>query len=104
MSLEAIQTITESEQGAKQRIQSAAEEAKKIVSDAERTGQAKVTQARAEAESQVKTMMKQAEERAAQHEASVMAEMGQACQGMRQAAEDRLPAAAELIVRRVVNV
>ena len=104
MSLEAIQTITESEQGAKQRIQSAAEEAKKIVSDAERTGQAKVIEARAEADSQVKTMMKQAEERAAQHEASVMAEMRQACQGMRQAAEDRLPAAAELIVRRVVNV
>lgn len=104
MSLEAIQTITESEQGAKQRVQAAAEEAKKIVADAERTGQAKVTQARAEAEAKAKSMMKQAEERAAQHEAAVMEEMKQSCQAMRQAAESRLPTAAELIVRRVVNV
>ena len=104
MSLEAIQTITESEQDARQRVQAAAEEAKKIVADAERTGQAKVVQARAEAEAKAKSMMKQAEERAAQHEASVMEEMKQSCQAMRQAAESRLPTAAELIVRRVVNV
>lgn len=104
MSLEAIQTITESEQGARQRLQAAAEEAKKIVAEAERTGQAKVAQARAGAEAEAKAMMKQAEERAAQQEAAVMEEVEQSCQAMRQAAQGRLPAAVELIVRRVGNV
>ena len=104
MSLEAIQTITESEQGARQRLQAAAEEAKKIVAEAERTGQAKVAQARAGAEAEAKAMMKQAEERAAQQEAAVMEEVEQSCQAMRLAAQGRLPAAVELIVRRVGNV
>ena len=57
MSLEAIQTITESEKSAQQRIQNAGEEAKKLISDAERAGQAKVAQAKAEAESKVRVMM-----------------------------------------------
>ena len=104
MSLEAIQTITESEKNAEQRIQAAADEAKKLISDAERAGQAKVTQARAEAEAKVKTMREQAEQKAAQHEAAVMDGMKKSCDALRQSAEGRLPTAAELIVRRVVNV
>lgn len=104
MSLEAIQTITESEKSAEQRIQNAADEAKKLISDAERAGQAKVLQAKAEAEAKAKTMMEQAEQRAAQHEAGVMDEMNRSCDAMRKSAEGRLPTAAELIVRRVVNV
>jgi V/A-type H+-transporting ATPase subunit G/H len=104
MSLEAIQTITESEKSAQQRIQAANEEAKKLISDAERAGQAEVVRAKAEAEAKVKTMMEQAEQKAAQQGAAVMEEMKKSCDAMRQAAEGRLPTAAELIVRRVVNV
>ena len=104
MSLEAIQTITESEKGAQQRIQSVNEQAKKLVSDAERAGQAEVARARAEAETKVKSMMEQAEQKAAQRQSAVMEEMKKSCDAMRQGAEGRLPTAAELIVRRVVNV
>lgn len=75
MSLEAIQTITESEKSAQQRIQAANEEAKKLISDAERAGQAEVVRAKAEAEAKVKTMMEQAEQKAAQQGAAVMEEM-----------------------------
>ena len=104
MSLEAIQTITESEKNAAQRIQAATDEAKKLLSEAERAGQAKVTQAKGEAEAKVKTMMEQAEQNAARHTAEVMDGMKKSCDALRQSAEGRLPTAAELIVRRVVNV
>jgi V/A-type H+-transporting ATPase subunit G/H len=104
MSLEAIQTITQTEKAASQQIQSASDQAKKLISDAEKTGQAKVVQARAEAEAKVRTMMEQAEAKAAQQGTGVMDEMKRSCDALRKAAEGRLPAAAELIVRRVVNV
>ena len=101
MSLEAIQTITELEQENRARKADAAAEAKRIVSEAERAGKQAVEQARAEAEGKVKTMMADAEHRAALRARQIMADNDDACLRLKQDARTRLSQAADLIAGRV---
>lgn len=103
MSLEALQKVTAAEQAAQAKKAEAAVAAKKLVSDAQRAGEALLEQARQEAEEGNKALLRQAEQRA-QREAQRLLEDAKAQAGaMSKTAEGRLDAAADLIVRRVVN-
>ncbi len=104
MSIEVIKKVTETEKIAQERKLEAVGNAKKAVSEAERAGQELVAAARSRAEAQARELMKEAEAKAAKNERDVMDETARACGELRLSAEKRLPAAAELIVRRVVNV
>jgi V/A-type H+-transporting ATPase subunit G/H len=104
VSIEVIKKVTESEKNAQESKLEAIGKAKKTVSDAERAGQGLLTEARGKAETQAKQFMKEAEEKAAKNEQSIMDETAGACEALKLLAKKRLPEAAELIVRRVVNV
>lgn len=104
MSLEAVQKVTEAEQKAQARKAEAAENAKKLVAEAERAGKDRVAGTRAEAEAQVREMLTKAEASAALHTEKVMAETRKSCDSLRQAASGKLDEASALIIRRVVNV
>ena len=104
MSLEAMKKITEAEQDTQSRRAGAAAEAKKLVSDAEKAGRALVEQARTQAEAQAKEAMVQAEARAACRTEGTLAGRRGDGGAPRCAARERLPAAVELIVGRVVSI
>ena len=104
MSIEIVKKVTESERKAQENKQEAIVNAKRMISDAELAGRELLKEARRKAELQVKTFMTDAEERAAKNERNVIDKTARACDELRRSAEKRLPAAAELIVRRVVNV
>lgn len=104
MSLEAVQKVTETEQKARERKLEAAENAKKLVAEAERSGRERLSTAHAEADAQVKAMLTRAEESAAVRTAAVMEETRRSCDDLRREAEGRLEDAAALIIRRVVGV
>lgn len=104
MSLDAIKQVTETEQQTQERRLAAQVQAKKTVADAERAGREQMEAARAEAETQVRGFMKNAEDKASKHAAEVMEATGKSCQALCQAAEGRMAKASALIVRRVVNI
>lgn len=104
MSIEVIKKVTETEKIAQENKLDAIGNAKKTVSDAERAGRELLNETRGKAEAQIKVFMTEAEAKAAQNEQNVMNETAKACDALRLSAEKRLPEAAELIVRRVVNV
>ena len=104
MSLDAVQKVTESEQRALQAKAEATEQAKRILSDAESAGRARLNSARAEAESQVKAQIAKAEERAGISTQAVLEETQRKCDDLRHTAESRLADAAALIIGKVVGV
>jgi len=104
VSIEVMKIVTEAEQKAQEDMSEALIKAKKIVSDAERDGQKMLTSRIEAAQAQVKLLMTQAEEKAAINEKEVYRETQKSCDELRLSAEKRLPAAAEFIIRRVVNV
>ena len=104
LSLEAIKQVTEAEQACAQRKTEAVQAARQAVAEAERQGQAELESARSEAEAKVQAMMRQAEARAAEQAEAVQQETERACADLKSAAKQQLEAAAELIVRRVVNL
>ena len=101
MSLEAIQTITGAEQAVREQKARAADEAKRIVAEAER--RQLVADARAQAEETVKAMLAEAEARAGEHSAQTLGDSAAQCESLKQAARGRLEQAAGLIVGRVGN-
>lgn len=103
MSLEAIQKVTASEQSGQARKADAAAAAKKLTADARRAGEALLETARREAEAENKALLQQAEQRAEQTGAGLLEQARAQAAAMCSAAEARLDAAADLIVRRVVN-
>lgn len=103
MSLEVIKQVAELEQTCAQRKADAAAAAKRAVADAEKAGQAMLDARRGEAEAQVKTMMSEAEARAAEQAKAVQEETERSCNELKDRAETQLEAAAALIVRRVVT-
>lgn len=104
MSLEAIKQITQAEQSWTQRKAEALQATKKTVADAEKAGQALLETRRTEAQAQVKAMMADAEAKARIQADQVQAETARSCQALKASAQQKLEAAAELIVRRVVNL
>ena len=103
MSLEAIQTVTRAEQAARDKKAQAADEAKRIVSEAERAGRQLVADARSQAEEQVKALLAEAEARAGEKSAQTLANNAAQCEALKKAARGRLDRAADLIVGRVGN-
>ena len=104
MSLEGIKQVTETEASTHQRKAEAEAQAKAMIADARRAGEKDLADARAEAEAQAKSYMKEAEAKAAKHSEAVVEETGHACDALRRAAKSHMDEAAELIVRRVVNI
>lgn len=104
LSLEAIKQVTEAEQDCAQRKAGALQAAKQMIADAERQGQAELESARSEAETKVQAMMRQAEKTAAGQAEAVQKETERACADLKAAAQRQLDAAAERIVRKVVNL
>lgn len=104
MSIEVMKIVTQAEQKAQESKSEAMAKAKKIVSDAERDGQKLLASRIEAAQAQVKLLMAKAEEQAAINEKEIFAETQKSCDELRLFAEKRLPAAAEFIIGRVVNV
>ena len=103
MSLEAIRKVTQAEQAARDKKAQAADEAKRIVAEAERAGRQLVADARAQAEETVKTLLAEAEARAGERSAKTLADNAAQCETLKKAARGRLDRAAGLIVGRVGN-
>ena len=103
MSLEAIKQITQAEQSWTEHKAEALQAAKKTVADAEKAGQALLESRRSEAQAQVKAMMADTEAKARIQAQQVQAETARRCEALKASARQQLDAAAELIVRRVVN-
>ena len=103
MSLEAIQKVTQAEQTAREQKAHAADEAKRIVAEAERAGKQLIADARAQAEEQVKAMLAEAEARAGKQTEQALADNAAQCEALKQSARGRLDRAADLIVGRVGN-
>ena len=103
MSLEAIQKVTAAEQSAREEKARAADEAKRIIAEAERAGRQLVADARAQAEEAAKAMLAEAETRAAARTEQALADNAAQCEALKQTARGRLDRAAGLIVGRVGN-
>lgn len=103
MTKNAAQQIEEAEHKAKEYQALAVEQAKKLLSDAERQGQAALEQALREAVAQRRERDTQAEQAAQLRADAIMTEARRACDDLRRQAEERLADAAALIVRRVVG-
>jgi flagellar biosynthesis/type III secretory pathway protein FliH len=104
MSFQDIQKVTETEQGTRAKKAEAQAEAKQIVAAAEKAGAQLVADARAKAVEQTRAMMTRAEEAAQEQTKLTLEANNAACQAMRRQAQGRLDEAADLIVRRVVNL
>ena len=103
MSLEAIEKVTQVEKETRERRAAAEAEAKQIVDDAEKEGQALLQRTRSEAAEAGRQLLRQAEERAAGQAAKTAQSAEADAAALRQAAGKRLEEAAEFIVGRVVK-
>lgn len=104
MAFQEIQKVTETEQETRAKKAEAQAEAKRIIAAAEKEGVAAADELRAQAEAQARELMTQAEALAGEESERTLAANAEACKAMRAKAETRLEQAADLIVRRVVNL
>lgn len=104
MSLEAMKLVADTEQSCAEQKSDALLRAKKLLSDAEKEGQAMLDQRRAEAEAAVKAMIADAEREAVEAAKQAQTQTAHSCEAMRTAAQQQMKASADLIVRRVVNL
>lgn len=103
MSLEAIQKVTEVEKESKERKTAAEAEAKRILSDAERSGQALLLSTRAKAAEEGKALLQKAEERAKVCSDEIIKAAEAEGGALRDAAKTHLSETVALIVGKVVN-
>lgn len=103
MSLEAVKKVNLAEQQAKDMKVQSLQDAKKLVTEAEKNGVQLVEAARSKARVENAQRMAQAEANAAAHLAQVIRETERACDALRSEAQGELAKAASLIVRRVVD-
>lgn len=103
MSLEAIEKISQVEQENRERRVAADAQAKQMVADAQRDGQALIQKTRTDAAEQGKELLRQAEKRAEERSAQISAAATAEGDALRTAAAQHLEEAAEFIVGRVVN-
>lgn len=104
MSLEAIKQITDTEQQYQRKKKEAAADGQKLIIDAERGGKAYLEKAKTDAETEVRFLLKEAEEKAAIQAAELMKNAEIRCASLRQTAEQRLDQAVSKIVERIVSV
>ena len=103
MSLEVIEKVTQVENESRERRMAAEAEAKQIVADAEKEGQALLQRTRNAGAEAGRELLRQAEERAAEAAAKTAQAAEKDAAALREAAGKRLEAAAEFIVGRVVK-
>lgn len=103
MSLEAIEKVTQVEDQSRERLAAAEAEAKQLVADAERAGQALLQKTRADGLEQGKLLLRQAEEKAAARARETAQAAEAEAEALRKAAGKRLEEAADFIVGRVVK-
>lgn len=103
MSLEAVQKVAEVEQKNKERRTAAEAEAKRLISEAERSGQALLKQTRTQEAEEAKVLLQQAEDRAKARSAEILKSAEAEGDALRNTAAAHLTEAAALIVGKVVN-
>ncbi|MDD3347526.1 hypothetical protein [Oscillibacter sp.] len=103
MSFEVIEKITQVETKNQERKAAAEAEAQKMIAEAEQAGLALLQQTRQSAAEQGKTMLRQAEERAAKQALQIQSAAQKEADALKKTTEDRLEAAVEFIVERVVK-
>ena len=104
MALDAILRISEVEELAKKSAQEAAVQAKDLIRQAEADGQALMAQTRAVSASKAKDWMAEAEQAAAEQAREIDRQAQADCDKIAREAEERLPAAVDFIVQRIVSV
>ena len=104
MSIEAIQQVTQAESSAQDKKLTASTQAKQLLRDAQQAGQLLLEQTHQKAQTQNRDAMTAAEQSAARRTEAVLAENALKCDALCNAAEDRLNAAAALIIKRIVNI
>ena len=103
MSLEAIKTISEAEEQAKNIRAVAAAEAKRVLGEAEAAGKAAVEAAEKKGRDELAELAKKADEKALESAKALAAENDKLKAGLRDRAEKRMEQAVSLIVERIVN-
>lgn len=103
MSLEAVKQVTQAEEQGRAAKAQAAQEAKRLIAEAEKAGRQTVQDAQAEAAAQVRQLMAEAEQVASGETAQVRAQARADADRLRIQAEGRLEQAAALIVGKVVD-
>lgn len=103
LSLEDIKSITEAEKTAAAITEKAVNDAKALLSDAERRGRSYAEQARTKAEAEVQRILTEADRTAAERIAQARILSQKRCETMASAAAAKLDEAAAKIVERIVN-
>ena len=103
MAQDAILKITEVEKKADEKILAAQAQARKIIADAEKCGEASLDTARAEAEAKVQEMMARAEDAAAGASLEITSGAERECEKLRALAKGRMNEAALFIAEKVVK-
>jgi len=103
MSFEAITSIAEAEQKAKQTVAEAEAKAKQMIVDAENAGKAAVEAAVVKADSEVAELRRQADEKAVADAEKLSSDNENKKAALRAKAETKLEKAANLVVERIVN-
>lgn len=103
MSLEAITSVANAEQEAKNAVAAAQARAKQLLADAEAAGKASLEAARAKADSELEVLQIKAEEKSRTDGLTLAQELEQDRSALRRKAEARLEEATALIVERIVN-
>lgn len=103
MSLEAIEKVIQVEDESQERKEAAQAEARQIVADAKRNGEALLQRVRDDAAENGKKLLQQAEKRASLRAAEINSSALKQGAALREAAEKNIEDAAEFIIGRVVN-
>jgi vacuolar-type H+-ATPase subunit H len=104
VSIEAILQVNQAENSAVERKTTATNQAKQILRDAETAGELLLEQTRARAAAQVREALAEAEKRAAVRSAEVLRANESDCKTLSDAAREKLPDAAALVIKRIVNI
>ena len=103
MSLEVVEKVVAAEAANREKLESAKAEAKQLLEETEKRGQAMVKAARDEALELNKIKFRGAEERAQKRSEEVLAEAGKAGEALKNAAAADLAKASDLIVERITG-
>lgn len=103
MSLTAIHTIRDVEEAMDQARLEARSKAQKLVADAQKEGKALLERSRADAAEKTAEVMEAAQRKGEKHRGEILGDTAKECRQLAADADTRMAAAANMIVRRVVE-
>lgn len=103
MSLEAVKQVTQAEEQGRAQKAQATQDAKRLISEAEKAGRQAVLDAQTKAEAEIRRMIAEAEQSASGDTVQIRKASAADADKLRKQAEGRLEEAASLIVRKVVD-